>query len=115
MITLTDDKLPAYQTFGEKLHINFDERVVIMRNIDDTERTGYEYTTAVSTVFANRNDLIEEIIRSKYTLSAELAVMNNQKEREDSYAEFQAFRAQAKVLADGWLSTKIQQDDVKSE
>lgn len=104
MLTQTDNKLETYQTFGDKLHVNFDETEITISNLDGTKRKAYEYTTAVSTSYANRDKLIEDIIRSKYTLSSELAVMNNQAERPDAYAAFQNFRMQAKALADGWLS-----------
>lgn len=104
MLTQTDNKLETYQTFGDKLHVNFDETEITISNLDGTKRPAYEYTTAVSTVYANRDQLIEDIIRSKYALSSELAVMNNQVDRPENYAEFQAFRNQAKSLADGWFS-----------
>lgn len=103
MITQSDNKLPTYQEFGEKLHVNFDEKEIEVKSIDGTIRQAYECTTAISAVYATRDQLIEDIIRSKYSLSAELAVMNNQADRQESYAIFQAVRMQAKELADGWV------------
>jgi hypothetical protein len=104
MITQTDNKLPTYQEFGEKLHINFDEQEIIVKNMDDTERVAYEYTTAVSLTTASRAQLISDIINSKYSVGAEFAAINNAVDNPEEYATYQAFRAQAKQLADGWIS-----------
>lgn len=104
MITRTDDKLPAYQTFGERLHINFDEKEVIVKSMDGAERIAYEYTTAVSLAAADRGTLINDIIRSRYDIAAEFALINNAQERPERYAEYQLFRVQAKALADGFIS-----------
>jgi len=103
MITQTDDKLPAYQTFGERLHINFDEQEVIVKSTDGTERLAYQYTTAVTLAAADRGALINDIIRSRYDIAAEFALINNAQDRPERYAEYQLFRTQAKQLADGWL------------
>ena len=103
MITQADNTLPTYQSFGEKLHINFDEQQIFIKDIESTERTAYQYTTAVSLCAASRDQLISDIISSKYTIGAEFAAINNKDERPESYAAYQAFRMQAKQLADGWL------------
>lgn len=104
MITQTDNKLPTYETFGEKLRVNFDEQEIIVKDIDGNERVAYQYTTAVSSVASNRSQLISDIIGSKYTISGEFAAINNAQSDPEEYAEYQAFRAQSKQLADGWLS-----------
>ena len=103
MITQADNTLPTYQSFGEKLHINFDEQQIFIKDIEGTERAAYQYTTAVSLCAASRGDLINDIIKSKYTTAGEFAAINNAQNDPQEYAEYQAFRAQAKQLADGWL------------
>ncbi|MDX1408411.1 MAG: hypothetical protein R3330_09765, partial [Saprospiraceae bacterium] len=55
---------------------------------------------ALCRVSDTRNVLIEKIMASQYTTGAELAAINNGGE---DYEVYQAFRAQAKALADGWL------------
>lgn len=108
MITQTDNKLPTYQTFGEKLHINFDEKEVVVKSMDGKERTAYEYTTAVSLATADRGTLISDIIGSKYTSGGEFAAINNAESDPQEYADYQAFRTLAKQLADSWLAQNNQ-------
>lgn len=104
MITQTDNKLNTYEVYGTKLHINFDEKEITIKDMDNKERIAYEYTTASSLIYEGRDKLIEDIIRSRYSLSGELAVMNNQTDRKEDFAEFQLFRIKAKQLADGWIN-----------
>ena len=108
MITQADNTLPTYQSFGEKLHINFDEQQIVVKDMDGNERIAYQYTTAESLCAASRGDLINDIIKSKYTTAGEFAAINNAQDDPQEYAEYQAFRTQAKQLADGWLSTFAQ-------
>ena len=122
MITQTDNTLPTYQTFGTKLHINFDEQEIVVKDMDGNERIAYQYTTAESLCAASRSDLINDIIKSKYTTADEFAAINNAQADPEEYAEYQAFRAQAKQLADGWvvniqqqIEAQKPQDEVKSD
>jgi hypothetical protein len=80
------------------------QRQMCIRDRDDTERVAYEYTTAVSLTTASRAQLISDIINSKYSVGAEFAAINNAVDNPEEYATYQAFRAQAKQLADGWIS-----------
>jgi len=104
MITCTDKKLPTYQIFGERLHINFDEKEVTVQNFDGHERIAYEYVTSVSTTHSDRSALINDIIRSQYNIADEFALINNAQEKPEQYAKYQAFRVQAKALADNWIA-----------
>ena len=104
MITQTDNDLPTYQEFGEMLHINFDKQQIVVKDINGKEHIAYQYTTAVSLCAAKRSDLINDIIKSKYTNAGEFAAINNRDTDPDEYAEYQAFRALAKQLADDWLN-----------
>lgn len=107
MITQSDNTLPTYQQFGERLRINFDEEQIEMQSMDDEPRTAYQYTTAESLCAATRAQLISDIIASKYTIVDEIATINNAERKPDEYAEYQAFRAQAKQLADDWLIIRL--------
>lgn len=106
MITQADQPLPTYQEFGEKLRVNFDEQQITIKDMDGNERIAYQYTTAESMCAANRNQLISDIIGSKYTISGEFAAINNAQSKPSEYALYQDFRAQAKQLADGWISVR---------
>lgn len=106
MKTVSDNTLPMYQKFGDTLHINFNEEIKTVQDMQGNDRTVYEYTTAVTSVFSDRSQMVDTIIRSVYPLSAELAVMNSAQDKPDAYNVFQMFRLQAKQLADGWISTK---------
>jgi hypothetical protein len=55
-------------------------------------------------VTANRNQIIEAVIATEYTTGAEFAAINNRDVAPDAYAAYQAFRATAKALADGWIN-----------
>lgn len=103
MITISDNPLPTYQEFGERLRINFDEIQVEVPVIDGEPRIAYQYTTAEALCASDRSTLIDAIIRSKYSVSGEFAAINNASADPEEYAEYQAFRTQAKQLADGWL------------
>jgi hypothetical protein len=104
MITQADNKLPTYETFGEKLRVNFDEQEIIVKDMDGNEKVVYQYTTAESSIASNRSQLISDIIGSKYTIGGEFAAINNAESDPQEYSEYQAFRAQAKHLADEWLN-----------
>ena len=95
----SNDKLPEYQVIGSKLriHWNYEE-------VPETEDTpsGWSCEEAVVSKTASRSQIIEAIIATKYpTLGAELAVINNGGQE---YEDYQAFRAMAKSLADGWIN-----------
>lgn len=107
MITISDNPLPTYQEFGERLRINFDEVQVEVPVIDSEPRIAYQYTTAEALCASDRSTLIDAIIRSKYSVSGEFAAINNASADPEEYAEYQAFRTQAKQLADGWLQQGV--------
>ena len=94
----SNDKLPEYQVIGSKLriHWNYEE-------VPETEDTpsGWSCDEAAVRKTASRDQIIGAIIATKYpTPGAELAVINNGGQ---DYDDYQAFRAMAKSLADGWM------------
>lgn len=91
------DKLPEYQVIGKKLRIHWD-----FIEIPETENkdAGWECKEAVCSVDASRAEIIESIIRTKYsTYGAELAAIQNGGVDAE---EHQAFRIFAKSLANGY-------------
>ena len=96
----------TYEVSGDDLRIHWDSKQVTKTDIDGTTITQWEANEALCSVFDNRHLLIEKIIASVYTSAAEIATINNQTTKPQEYADYQAFRALAKSLADGWLASK---------
>lgn len=107
MVTITDDELPVYQEFDTKLHINYNLVSKEITDINENTRTVYKYQTAISTIFASRAELINDIIRSQHTQSDEFAIINDATAKPERYAQYQEFRVLAKKLADDYLKSKI--------
>ena len=94
----SDTKLPEYQVIGYTLRIHWD-----YEEVPATEDTpaGWSCNEAVMPKTASRGKIIEAIIATKYpTFGSELAAINN---GGTEYEDYQAFRALAKSLADGWF------------
>lgn len=106
MKTQTDNILPTYQVLGQVLRINFDEVQETKNDMQGNPHTSYIYTTAISEPAATRAVLVEAIIAAKHSPGEEISIINNQTSKSDEYAAYQAFRAQAKALSDGWLKVK---------
>jgi hypothetical protein len=85
---------------GKKL-INFDiKEVEVKDEMKGEPRVGFEYNQVAVNVSATRADIIEAIISVKYSAGAEIALTNDRAEKADEYAEYQAYRVEAKVIAD---------------
>lgn len=91
-------KPSVYDASGNELRIRWDIQEVIT-----DELTQWSANEALCSVFCNRSQMIEAIIGSVYDTGAEIALINNQTDKPEQYAEYQAFRALAKSLADNWL------------
>lgn len=100
----SNEQLPAYQVSGQELRIHWDEQEVPALSMGDEVRTVWEQNEALCGVSDSRGQIISAIIRSVYSIDDELATINNQAQKPDAYAAYQAFRSQAKQLADGWLN-----------
>jgi hypothetical protein len=97
------EQLPTYQVSGQELRIHWDAKEVPAPSMDDEPRMQWEQEEALCRVADGRGALIQLIIAAVYDTGAELAAINN---GGDDYAAYQAFRVQAKALADGWLASK---------
>jgi hypothetical protein len=85
---------------GKKL-INFDIKEVEVKDEREGEpRVGFEYNQVAVNVSATRADIIEAIIAVKYSAGAEIALTNDKDTKADEYAEYQAYRVEAKAIAD---------------
>jgi len=101
MKVYSSEQLPVYQVSGQELRIHWDAQEVSTSGIDDEPRTQWEQNEALCNVSDSYGQLVAKIIGSVYDYNAEFAAINDGGEK---YAAYQAFRAQAKQLADGWLN-----------
>lgn len=94
----------VYAVSGQELRIHWNIQEVQVQRMDDETETQWEANEALCHVKDSRDTLIEKIIGSVHTAGAEIALINNRETDPDAYAEYQAFRAEAKALADGWVN-----------
>jgi hypothetical protein len=99
MKAYSNNKPSVYDASGNELRIRWGIQEIVA-----DEQTTWEANEALCSVFCNRSQIIEAIIGSVYDTGAEIALINNQADKPEAYAEYQAFRALAKQLADGWLN-----------
>ena len=102
MKTYSAEQLPTYQVSGQELRIHWDAKEVPAPSMDEPA-TQWEQNEALCGVADSRGQIISAIIRSVYSVDAEFAAINNAEDDPAEYAAFQAFRAEAKRLADGWF------------
>lgn len=95
--------LPKFQILGHTLRIHFNQTTEQVTDTSTEEvRTDYVSEEAVCTIYDNRSQIIEAIIKSRYrTIGAELAAINN---GDLDYSEYQSFRQLAKTLTNDWES-----------
>ena len=93
----------AYEVSGKELRIHFNIEQLTREGMEGPE-TFWQADEALCHIADSRNTLIEKIIAVKYSVGAELAAINNQATDPAAYDAYQAFRLEAKALADGWLA-----------
>lgn len=98
------NKPEAYAVSGRELRIRWNIEQVTREGIDGEPETFWQANEALCGVSDQRHILIEKIIGSIYSTAAEIATINNRDSDPEEYAAYQAFRDQAKALADGWLN-----------
>lgn len=106
MKVYSQQELPMYDVSGHELRIHWDSKQVTKQEMNGQTVTQWECNEALCSVFDNRSKLIQKIIGSVYEPADEIATINNQTTKPEEYADYQAFRALAKSLADGWLESK---------
>jgi len=100
MKVYSDTQLPTYQVIGQSLLIHWDAQQVPAPSFGEP-RTQWEQNEAACDVADSYNQLVAKIIGSVYDYNAEFAAINDGGEK---YATYQAFRTQAKALANGWIT-----------
>ena len=104
MKVYSGDQPEVYAVSGQELRIHWDIKEVPVQSIDGETETQWEANEALCHVKDSRDVLIEKIIGSVHTAGAEIALINNKDVDPQAYADYQAFRAEAKALADGWIN-----------
>jgi hypothetical protein len=98
MKVFSNTQLPTYEVSGQVLRIHWDAQEVPAPSFDEP-RTQWEQNEALCQVSDSYGQLVAKIIGSVYDYNAEFAAINDGGEK---YATYQAFRVQAKALAEGW-------------
>lgn len=104
MKTQSNDKINAYDVSGMELRIHWNIEQKTREEMNGGVTTYWEADEALCGRFDDRSTLIEKVIATEYSTGRELAAINNQATDPEAYAAYQAFRVQAKALADGWLA-----------
>jgi hypothetical protein len=104
MKTQAGYEFQTYEPSGQELRIHWNIEQKTKEDTDGEPITYWEADEALCNVYDNRATLIEKIIGSVYSPAAEIATINNKDTKPQAYTEYQAFRVQAKALADGWLN-----------
>ena len=100
MKVYSDTQLPTYQVIGQSLLIHWDAQQVSAQSIGEP-RQQWEQNEAACHVADSYGQLVAKIIGSMYDYNAEFAAINDGGEK---YQAYQAFRTQAKSLANGWIN-----------
>jgi hypothetical protein len=104
MKTYAGRQFETYETSGQELRIHWNIEQKTKEDTGGETLTYWEADEALCNIVDSRSALIEKIIGSVYSPAAEIATINNKDTKPQAYAEYQAFRVQAKALADSWLN-----------
>ena len=77
---------------------------MIIRTPLQMNETAYKSHKASGTLEKYRAGLIELEMSKKYSLGAEIALINDKDIKPIEYAEYQAYRAECKNRVDGWFA-----------
>lgn len=85
---------------GKKL-VNFNITATEKQNeMSEEVEKGFEYTQVQVSTDASRDEIIEAVMSTRYSVGAEIALTNDRESKTVEYTEYQAFRVLAKELAD---------------
>jgi hypothetical protein len=96
-------ELQVYDVSGSELRIRWDIEQKTKEDMDGESVVYWQASEALCNKIDDRSTLIQKIIGSVYSVADEIATINNREVKPQEYADYQAFRAQAKALADGWI------------
>jgi hypothetical protein len=104
MKSISDTNPEVYQVTANELRIHWNIVKKTISTMGGETRDQWECDEAACLTTDNRNTIISKIIRSKYSVDEEFATINNKEDKPEEYDDYQAFRMEAKSLADGWLN-----------
>jgi hypothetical protein len=102
--TESNYEFQTYEVSGQELRIHWNIATKTKNDMANKPVTYWEANEALCNKSDDRAALISKIIGSVYTIPDEIATINNKDSKPEDYAKYQAFRIQAKALADGWLN-----------
>ena len=93
--------MKSNSTVSPQLVARLQNATLISFNVTEVEG-GYEYDTVKVSEEPTRDEVINALIRDKYSLSQEFALINNYNAGKDleEYEAFQVYRINCKVIAD---------------
>lgn len=104
MKTQASEQIQPYEVSGQELRIHWNIVEKTREDLEGTTTTYWEADEALCDIHDTRPQLIEKIMATQYSTGREFATINNQAIDVKAYEDYQAFRVQAKALADGWLN-----------
>lgn len=100
MKTQASYEIQPYEVSGYELRIHWNIEQKTKEDMDGSSISYWEANEVLCDRRDSRSQIIEKIIGSVYTVGAEIAAIQNGGQAAENH---QALRAQAKILADGWL------------
>jgi hypothetical protein len=100
MKTQASYEIQPYEVSGYELRIHWNIEQKTKEDMDGSSISYWEANEVLCDRRDSRSQIIEKIIGSVYTVGAEIAAIQNGGQAAEDH---QALRAQAKILADGWL------------
>jgi thioesterase domain-containing protein len=97
-------EIEVYEVSGQELRVHWSIQQKTKENLQGEEETYWEAVEALCSKSDGRTELIEKIISTEYSTGRELATINNKETDPKEYTAYQAFRLEAKQLADGWIT-----------
>ncbi len=104
MKTESSYQFQVYEVSGQELRIHWNIEQKTKEIMEGESIIYWEANEALCNKTDDRNTLIQKIINSVYSIVDEIATINNAEIKPEQYTEYQAFRTQAKALADGWVN-----------
>ncbi len=98
----SDTLFEKFNVSGQELRVHWN----IVEQVTEDEVIEYVAEEALCLALDSREVIIEKIIASKYSLTHELATINNQLEKPEQYTAYQEHRALAKQLATEYVNTR---------
>jgi hypothetical protein len=103
MKTQASYEIEPYEVSGYELRVHWNIEEKTKEDMDGESVVYWQASEALCNKLDDRSTLIQKIIGSVYSVADEIATINNKDTKPQEYADYQAFRVQAKALADGWI------------